>query len=91
MVRADLTGVCRHPWYTGTVLPWPSRLSSQLPATACGRLENTGDGRGRIPSLETIVRVAHDEGHSDVHLGVGEAPATERAAKCSRQIGRSPI
>ena len=26
------------------------------------------------PSLEAIVRVAHEEGHSDVHLGVGEAP-----------------
>jgi twitching motility protein PilT len=26
------------------------------------------------PSLETIVRVAHEAGHSDVHLGVGEIP-----------------
>ena len=26
------------------------------------------------PSLESIVRVAHEEGHSDVHLGVGESP-----------------
>ena len=26
------------------------------------------------PSLEAIVRVAHEEGHSDVHLGVGESP-----------------
>ena len=25
-------------------------------------------------SLETIVRIAHEEGHSDVHLGVGETP-----------------
>ncbi|MDD9803646.1 MAG: type IV pilus twitching motility protein PilT [Cyanobacteria bacterium MAG STY1_bin_7] len=26
------------------------------------------------PSLEEIVRIAHDAGHSDVHLGVGEVP-----------------
>ena len=26
------------------------------------------------PSLESIVRVAHEEGHSDVHLGFGESP-----------------
>ena len=25
-------------------------------------------------SLETIVRIAHEEGHSDIHLGVGETP-----------------
>ena len=26
------------------------------------------------PTLEDIVRIAHQKGHSDVHLGVGEAP-----------------
>ena len=26
------------------------------------------------PSLEEIVRIAHESGHSDVHLGVGEVP-----------------
>ena len=26
------------------------------------------------PNLESIVRTAHDAGHSDVHLGVGETP-----------------
>lgn len=26
------------------------------------------------PSLEEIVHIAHDDGHSDVHLGVGEVP-----------------
>ncbi|MCH1604701.1 MAG: type IV pili twitching motility protein PilT, partial [Synechococcus sp. MOX_bin13] len=26
------------------------------------------------PSLEEIVRIAHEAGHSDVHLGVGEVP-----------------
>ena len=29
---------------------------------------------GDSPTLETIVRIAHDEGHSDIHLGVGEVP-----------------
>ena len=28
----------------------------------------------QTPSLEKIVRIAHEQGHSDVHLGVGEAP-----------------
>ena len=26
------------------------------------------------PNLEAIVKIAHEEGHSDVHLGVGEVP-----------------
>ncbi len=26
------------------------------------------------PSLEQIVRIAHDQGHSDIHLGIGETP-----------------
>ena len=26
------------------------------------------------PSLEQIVRVAYEQGHSDVHLGIGESP-----------------
>ena len=35
----------------------------------------SGEGSGdSSPSLEQIVRLAHDEGHSDVHLGVGETP-----------------
>lgn len=32
------------------------------------------DGKDEEPSLEQIVRIAHDKGHSDVHLGVGEIP-----------------
>ncbi len=32
------------------------------------------DGKDEAPSLEQIVRIAHDKGHSDVHLGVGEIP-----------------
>ena len=30
--------------------------------------------RLNAPTLEEIVRMAHDQGHSDVHLGVGEIP-----------------
>ena len=26
------------------------------------------------PSLEQIVRIAYDQGHSDIHLGIGESP-----------------
>ena len=26
------------------------------------------------PSLERIVQIANEQGHSDVHLGVGESP-----------------
>ena len=29
---------------------------------------------GQGPTLEEIVRIAHEAGHSDVHLGVGEQP-----------------
>ncbi len=29
---------------------------------------------GDVPSLEEIVRIAHEAGHSDVHLGIGEQP-----------------
>ncbi|WP_371637760.1 hypothetical protein [Synechococcus sp. GEYO] len=32
------------------------------------------DGKDEAPSLEQIVRIAHDKGDSDVHLGVGERP-----------------
>ena len=32
------------------------------------------DEKDEAPSLEQIVRIAHDKGHSDVHLGVGEIP-----------------
>ena len=30
--------------------------------------------QGQGPTLEEIVRIAHEAGHSDVHLGVGEQP-----------------
>ena len=32
------------------------------------------EGKDGAPSLEQIVRIAHEKGHSDVHLGVGEIP-----------------
>ena len=34
----------------------------------------TNSGPNGGPSLEAIVRIAYDAGHSDVHLGVGEQP-----------------
>lgn len=36
--------------------------------------ESTSQEVAQIPSLERIVRIAHERGHSDIHLGVGEAP-----------------
>ncbi len=50
---------------TGAVSP-PGHPS---PATAA-----TSDAKDGAPSLEQIVRIAHEKGHSDVHLGVGEIP-----------------
>ena len=56
----------------------PSSDQRKTP-TASRLLENQAekptqlDGAGS-PSLESIVRTAHDAGHSDVHLGVGETP-----------------
>ena len=50
---------------TGAVSP-PGHPS---PAAAA-----TSDAKDGAPSLEQIVRIAHEKGHSDVHLGVGEIP-----------------
>ena len=36
--------------------------------------ELASEAAGQTPSLEQIVRIAHEQGHSDVHLGVGESP-----------------
>ncbi len=51
------------PVFPPSFPPRPA-VTSRAPAAAT-------DGS---PSLEAIVRVAHEEGHSDVHLGVGESP-----------------
>ena len=59
----------------------PQRPASAPPVPVAARTTDPGaapliptttnDGS---PSLEEIVRIAHQEGHSDVHLGVGETP-----------------
>ena len=46
----------------------PTFTPSQSPSPASESLAS------RAPSLEQIVRVAHEQGHSDVHLGIGESP-----------------
>lgn len=46
----------------------PTFTPSQSPSPASESLAS------QAPSLEQIVRVAHEQGHSDVHLGIGESP-----------------
>ena len=60
----------------------PAGLPPQLPAAAEDDIANarrtSGSSRARRCTsaryLEAIVKIAHEEGHSDVHLGVGEVP-----------------
>ena len=51
--------------------PTASRSSEGLREVHNPAPRSAADGS---PSLEEIVRIAHDAGHSDVHLGVGEVP-----------------
>lgn len=46
----------------------PTFTPSQSPSPA------SESWASQAPSLEQIVRVAHEQGHSDVHLGIGESP-----------------
>ncbi|QNJ14762.1 twitching motility protein PilT [Synechococcus sp. A18-46.1] len=46
----------------------PAPVAAPAPA---GSPTSTSHG---APNLEAIVKIAHEEGHSDVHLGVGEVP-----------------
>jgi twitching motility protein PilT len=50
-----------------------SRHLSQYPISNNALTGGAGGGTGSL-SLEAILRTAHDAGHSDVHLGVGERP-----------------
>ena len=43
------------------------------------------------PSLEEIVRIAHDAGHSDVHLGVGEVPRYRALVEAGRIDGNQAV
>ena len=51
----------------------PRPAGSPLPTTPV-TAPTRGQGVEGSPSLEAILRIAHDAGHSDVHLGVGEIP-----------------
>jgi len=50
--------------------PIPQPPAAQPPAAPAAQASRPNGA----PSLEQIVRIAHDAGHSDVHLGVGEVP-----------------
>ncbi|CAI8174203.1 MAG: Twitching mobility protein [Prochlorococcus marinus str. MIT 9215] len=48
-------------------------MAAPKPPTEAAALAPTISA-GSSPSLERIVEIAHENGHSDVHLGVGEVP-----------------
>ncbi len=50
--------------------PIPQPAAAKPPAAPAAQASRPNGA----PSLEQIVRIAHDAGHSDVHLGVGEVP-----------------
>ena len=54
--------------------PGSSSPPSPLPARQSDIQEAAIAGLAPGPSLEAIVREAHTQGYSDVHLGVGEGP-----------------
>ena len=59
------------PRSAGTPPPTaPTTAPNKAPQQAQGAKPGTKDS----PSLEAILRIANDAGHSDVHLGVGERP-----------------
>ena len=51
----------------------PRPRASSQPEIALHAGSSTSTPHG-APNLEAIVKIAHEEGHSDVHLGVGEVP-----------------
>jgi twitching motility protein PilT len=53
---------------------FPPRPAGSPPPTTPVTAPTRGQGVEGSPSLEAILRIAHDAGHSDVHLGVGEIP-----------------
>lgn len=56
------------PGFPSTTVPVPHRHPTPAPIRAIpSDLESA-------PSLERIVQIANERGHSDVHLGVGESP-----------------
>ncbi|MAR06528.1 MAG: type IV pili twitching motility protein PilT [Cyanobium sp. NAT70] len=74
-----ISGVVSQPVFPPSFPPRPPEPAS-TPSTAAAttpinpaRTPATTRSIGH-PSLEEIVKVAHDAGHSDIHLGVGETP-----------------
>ncbi|RPF78563.1 MAG: type IV pili twitching motility protein PilT, partial [Synechococcus sp. TMED20] len=57
-----------------TSAPPQPQVARQTPPGGSAAGSATAPSDSSSPSLEQIVRLAHDEGHSDVHLGVGEIP-----------------
>ncbi len=51
-----------------------NRPEARSPEPAPLDQASKGTNEGHGPTLEEIVRIAHEAGHSDVHLGVGERP-----------------
>ena len=62
------------PSQSGTRIPASSPAERRAPAPTPPAQTTTPAPRGQGPTLEEIVRIANDAGHSDVHLGVGETP-----------------
>ena len=59
------------PVFPPSFPPRPRASSQPAVAPPAGSPTSTPHG---APNLEAIVKIAHEEGHSDVHLGVGEVP-----------------
>lgn len=57
--------LCRYP---------PPTAPTTAPNKAPHKAQSAKPGAKDSPSLEAILRIANDAGHSDVHLGVGERP-----------------
>ncbi len=52
----------------------PPTAPTTAPNKAPHKAQGAKPGAKDSPSLEAILRIANDAGHSDVHLGVGERP-----------------
>jgi twitching motility protein PilT len=52
----------------------PPTAPTTAPNKAPHKAQSAKPGAKDSPSLEAILRIANDAGHSDVHLGVGERP-----------------
>ena len=52
----------------------PAAAVTPAPASRPSGLDPLTATTTSHPTLEQIVRIAHEEGHSDIHLGVGEVP-----------------